>query len=462
MPPLAGSDPLPVAVAAKRGALEGLVVAAQRRVADGVYDNAPEGRKHGSFVAAVTARSPGIIAELKPRSPSEGPLLRMDAMAYADEVVAGGADALSILTDADYFGGSLSNLAQASRLAPCLMKDFIVAEPQLDAAERAGAAAVLLIERILGPERRAELLRAAQDRGLEVLLEVHGAREATSVQGCRADLVGVNARDLNTFRVDRAGADVALRTLAREGPVALLSGVRDRRDVQEATAAGAQAVLVGTTLLRSRLPRLAARSLRRPLAKVCGLRTVADVEVARGADLVGFVLSDRSPRAAASEELPRLVAAARAAGLATVLVSDLDDTPRILQAARSATPDIVQLHHAAASARGALQEAGFAVFLAVEPDQALPEGVDGFVFDSIAAGGSGRTHDWTATRARLEGLRGTLSLVAGGLDAKNAADALAASGASGADASSRLETAPGRKDEAAVRAFIAAVQGASA
>lgn len=451
-----------VAVAAKRGALERLVAAAHRRVAAGFYDNAPEGRKRGSLLSAVTARPPGIIAEMKPRSPSEGPLLRMEAMAYANEVVAGGADALSVLTDPDFFGGSLSNLAQASRLAPCLMKDFIVAERQLDAAERAGAAAVLLIERILGPERRTALLRAAHDRGLEVLLEVHGVREAAAVQGGRADLVGVNARDLDTFQVDRAGADAALRSLAREVPVALLSGVRDRRDVQEAAAAGAHALLVGTTLLRSRLPKLATRSLRRPLAKVCGLRSSADIAAARASDLVGFVLSDRSPRAVATDDLPRLVDEARTAGLATVLVSDLGDPQRILQAARSAKPDVVQLHSPAASARAALQQEGFAVFLAVEPGQNAPEGADGLLFDSAAAGGTGRTHDWATTRARLDGLRGTLHLVAGGLDAENAADALAASGASGADASSRLETEPGRKDSARIQAFIAAVQGAAA
>ncbi len=385
----------------------------------------------------------------------------MAPLDFASEVVAGGADALSVLTDPDFFGGSLATLAALAKAGvPTLMKDILVDERQLDAARTAGAAAVLLIERVLGADRRAILVRAAHDRGLEVLLETHGLRETEAVRGARADLVGVNARDLATFQVDRAEALAAVRVAADHGPTLLLSGVRDRRDVAEAAAHGATAILVGTSVLRSPVPRLAVRALRRPLAKVCGLRDADGVVCASGADLAGFILSDGSPRAAAPADLPALMEQARDVGLAPVLVTDVPDPARILAAARQAKPTLVQLHGPAKAAAASLNKAGFTVFFATQPGEAIAADAEGVVLDS-GAGGSGEAHDWRLDGRSLAGRRGLLAFVAGGLDADNAPAALAASGAAGADASSRLETSPGRKDRARVRAFIAAVQGAA-
>ena len=264
--------------------LAGFLAAARSRVAAGAY--APRGaalRPHGSLAQAVADGS-AILAELKPASPSEGRLLDGPAAplleAYGQE-----ADAISALTDPDHFGGSPDLLRQAHATGrPTLMKDFVVDEAQLDSAKHGGASAVLLIERALGAERREALVRAAHARGLEVLLEVFDAKDWQAARASQADLVGVNARDLETLKVDAAAATILLGQIAQERPAVALSGIHDRAGARLAWAAGAKAILVGTAAMRAADPALFLRSLRRPLAKACGLRSKADLDAAADAD----------------------------------------------------------------------------------------------------------------------------------------------------------------------------------
>jgi indole-3-glycerol phosphate synthase/phosphoribosylanthranilate isomerase len=377
---------------------------------------------------------------------------------------AGGADAVSVLTDADHFEGSPALLREAHATGlPTLMKDFVVDEAQLDAARHHGASAVLLVERALGAGRREELVRAAHGRGLEVLLEVFDAADWQAAKASGADLVGVNARDLDTLRVDPAAALVLLGQVAQERPGAAvaLSGIQDRAGARLAFAAGAGGVLIGTALLRSPDPALLLRSLRRPLAKVCGLRTPGDVAAAAraGADLAGLVVgSPDSPRNLGTLEAQRLNDEARAAGLRTVLVTRSTDLHAVREWCRLVRPDYLQLHAAQpvpAEWVRSLRSVPTHVLFGVGPDEPVPDGGAGAVLDGHAAGGSGRTHAW-----RPVALPGRLTLVAGGLDAGNAAEAVRRSRAWGADASSGLESAPGRKDPRRVEEFVRAVHSA--
>lgn len=402
-----------------------------------------------------------LIAELKPASPSEGRLLDRPAADVLRAYKDGGADALSILTDADHFQGSPALLreAHASGL-PTLMKDFIVDEAQLDSARHDGASAVLLIERALGAGLREKLVRAAHARGLEVLLEVFDAADWQAARSSEADLVGVNARDLDTLKVDSAAALLLLGQVAQERPGAAvaLSGISDRNGARLAFAAGAGGVLVGTALLRSPHPDLLLRSLRRPLAKVCGLRTEADVAAAAtaGADLVGLVVgSPTSPRNVSTLEAQRLNDAAHGAGLRTVLVTRSTELGAVREWCRLVRPDFLQLHGKAPPEWvHSLRSIPTQVLFGVGPGEAAPAEGAGVVLDGHAAGGSGQVHDWKPVAAS------GLTLVAGGLDASNAGEALRRSRAWGADASSRLESAPGRKDPSRIEAFVQAVHAA--
>ncbi|MSP16129.1 MAG: indole-3-glycerol phosphate synthase TrpC [Myxococcales bacterium] len=210
---------------------------------------------------------PRAIAEVKRASPSAGPIRPgADAAAIAREYASAGAAAVSVLTDARFFGGSLHDLAavRAAVTVPALRKDFLVDDYQLVEARAAGADAVLLIVAALEGAQLAELLAAATALGMDALVEVHDAGEAELALTAGARIVGVNHRDLRTFTIDR-GLTARLRSLIP--PDVLLvaeSGLRDAADVHALAAAGADAFLVGETLMRRPSPGDALRELLTP------------------------------------------------------------------------------------------------------------------------------------------------------------------------------------------------------
>src|SRR5881628_3263427 len=151
----------------------------------------------------------GLIAEVKRRSPSQGAIRTdLDPVAHAQAYVRGGAVAVSVLTDEAHFGGSLQDLERVAAAVdvPVLRKDFILDELQIMEARAAGASAVLLIARILEPDRMKALAHAAQQWGLATLIEVHDAGELEPALAARPGVLGINARDLSTFVVDLEGA----------------------------------------------------------------------------------------------------------------------------------------------------------------------------------------------------------------------------------------------------------------
>jgi indole-3-glycerol phosphate synthase len=205
-----------------------------------------------------------VIAELKKASPSKG-LIRADfsVRELAAELEAAGATALSVLTDDEFFQGSLENLptAAAAVKVPCLRKDFIVDDFQLLEARANSADAVLLIVAALSQEELDRLARGARARGLDVLCEVHDEEELQRALDAGCDLIGVNTRDLRTFRVDRNTA-LHLAELLPKGVVKVAeSGIRSGDDIARLRAAGYDAFLIGETLMRAERPGAALREL---------------------------------------------------------------------------------------------------------------------------------------------------------------------------------------------------------
>ncbi len=206
----------------------------------------------------------GLIAEVKRRSPSQGAIREdLDPVAHARGYVRGGAVAVSVLTDAAHFGGSLDDLARVAAAVPVpvLRKDFILDELQIMEARAAGASAVLLIARILEPDRMEALARAAQQWGLATLIEVHDAGELEPALAAGPGVLGINARDLSTFVVDLEGAKQLIARVPSGVPVVAESGVETRSDVEQLAAAGADFVLVGTSIARHTNPEGAVRAL---------------------------------------------------------------------------------------------------------------------------------------------------------------------------------------------------------
>jgi indole-3-glycerol phosphate synthase len=204
-----------------------------------------------SLRAALRGDRVRLIAEVKRKSPSAGVIRDgLEPGERAALYARHGAAAISVLTNGPHFGGSVEDLRTVASKAtvPVLRKDFILDELQIVEARAAGAAAVLLIVRALAPGRLRVLLASARSAGLEALVEVHTAGELDQALEAGADIVGVNSRDLDTFRIDATSAWELLATVPGNLVAVAESGMHGREDVQHAAAAGADGVLIGTAL----------------------------------------------------------------------------------------------------------------------------------------------------------------------------------------------------------------------
>src|SRR6266581_2460638 len=250
--------------------LDSILAVTRRRVAE-LRPHASELERRAAaapaprrFADALAGSLVGVIAEVKRRSPSVGAIAPgLDPVAHAAAYARGGAVAISVLTDEAHFGGSLDDLARVAQQValPTLRKDFILDELQLLEARAAGASAVLLIVRALAGRRLGALAAAARGQGLGVLVEVHTEAELERAVAASPTAIGVNSRDLASFTVDLEGA---VRLLARvpEGiPAVAESGIETRADVERVAAAGADLVLVGTSVARRDDPAAAVRAL---------------------------------------------------------------------------------------------------------------------------------------------------------------------------------------------------------
>jgi indole-3-glycerol phosphate synthase len=205
-----------------------------------------------------------VIAELKKASPSKG-LIRAEFCIeeLARELEAVGAAALSVLTDQEFFQGSLENLQRASAAVtiPCLRKDFILDEFQLLEARANSADAVLLIVAALTQTELTALARGARRRGLDILCEVHDEEELLQALDAGCDLIGVNTRDLRTFQVDAETAFRLADRLPKNVVRVAESGIKSGEDIARLRAAGYQAFLIGESLMRAERPGEALREL---------------------------------------------------------------------------------------------------------------------------------------------------------------------------------------------------------
>jgi indole-3-glycerol phosphate synthase len=217
-----------------------------------------------SLAQAVRMRSPAVIAECKRASPSAGVLRQgLDPEVLAKTYAGAGAAAISVVTEPDFFAGDPAWIAsvRAAVELPVLRKDFIFCRRQLEETVLLGADAVLLIQRILSAEAVDELVGAAHELGLEVLLEVFADEDPAPTAASDADLIGVNARDLSTFemRFDRV-AELA-EVLPTDRPRVAESGIHNRSDLDRLAGAGYDAFLVGQYLVTADDPGSALREL---------------------------------------------------------------------------------------------------------------------------------------------------------------------------------------------------------
>jgi indole-3-glycerol phosphate synthase/phosphoribosylanthranilate isomerase len=383
----------------------------------------------GRFRDALAGPGLAAIAEVKRRSPSAGDLRPgADPAQLAADFQRAGAAAVSILVD-ERFAGSIDDLRAARHAAqlPLLAKGFFREVSELVELEEAGADAVLLLLRDLDDREAQGLLDAADRLGLDALVEAHDEDELDRAVALGADLIGLNARDLGTFRIDREAQLELVTRAAGDRVVIAESGIGSRAQAAEAELAGADAVLVGSTLMRAADPAAKLEELLgRPLVKVCGLTRQEDADVAAeaGADLAGFILAKESPRRA-----ERILEVPKTMLSVAVLVGEPQET----------TADLVQLYERENGHRarnGALLRDGRQV--ATVLDQPWEDRDPDHLAKAAATGGR--------------------VVLAGGLSPENVGDAIAAVRPWAVDASSSLEVEPGIKDHDRIRAFVEAAR----
>jgi len=383
----------------------------------------------GRFRDALAQHGLRAIAEVKRRSPSAGDL-RPDAdpAALASAFERAGAAAVSILVD-ERFAGSPADLAAARSASgvPLLAKGFFSQRAELEELRRLGADAVLLLLRDLDNSQMHELMTAADELGLDTLVEAHDAEELQRAVDLDAAVIGINARDLSTFEIDRRAQLELVEAAPRDRVVVAESAIAARAHGAEAELAGADAVLVGSTLMRAPDPAAKLEELlARPLVKVCGLTREEDVAAAAeaGADLAGFILARETPRRA-----PAVLPVPDTMLSVAVHVGEVTDDGA----------DLVQLYareNGHRSRDGVLLRRGREVARVV--DRAWQE-ADPTHLDRAGA-----------AEGRI--------VLAGGLSPENVGEAIERVRPWAVDASSSLELEPGIKDHDRVRGYVEAAR----
>jgi indole-3-glycerol phosphate synthase / phosphoribosylanthranilate isomerase len=376
------------------------------------------------FADALSGPGLAAVAEFKRRSPSLGDI-RADAQVeeIVREYAQSGASAISVLVD-ERFSGTIDDLraARATTDVPLLAKGFFSTEEHLHELREAGADAALLILRDLDDETTARLIGYAEGIGLDALVEAHDLDELERAHRLGARVIGVNARDLSTFAIDR-DAQLQLVARAQADVVIAESAIHSRAQGAAAELAGADAILVGTSLMRAADPGAKLRELiSRPLVKVCGLtrQEDADAAVEAGADLLGFIFAEGSPRRA-----PAVLPVSDTVLTVAVFVGEPEE--------RGA--DLVQLY---AHEEGSVRGRDATLYRDGEPVARVAD---------LPWQGEDPEH-WQKARGddRL--------VLAGKLGPDNVRAAIDAVHPWAVDAASQLESAPGIKDHDKVRAFV--------
>lgn len=421
-----------------------------------------------------------IIAEIKRASPSKGVIKEnFEPTELARAYSRGGAIAVSVLTEEDYFRGSLDDLraVRTGSFLPILRKDFIVDEYQVYETADAGADALLLIVAALHDEQLSRFRHITEEElGMDALVEVHTADEMRRAQRCGAKLIGVNNRNLRTFEVS---LDVSVKLSQEAATVTVLvseSGLRTRDDLRRLQAVGYRGFLIGEALMRADDPAEVLRALTTEAAgkdmvrvKVCGITNLKDalVCVRAGADMLGFNFYRGSARYIAPEEARHVIEQLPSEVISVGIFVNEASPEKVAGIADVAGVAAVQLHGEETpfycQALHALKNRPVIKALRVQ-EGFIPEQVSDYeteailldAFNSKTRGGTGKRFDWSVAQQARPFV--SKLFLAGGLTPENVMEAIAVVRPYAVDVCSSVERTSGQKDEGRVREFIAAAK----
>ena len=408
-----------------------------------------------SLAAALARPGARFILEIKKASPSEGAIRPGGDPALLARGYANVADALSVLCDREYFGGSLDDLAAARGEfdGPILAKDFFIDLRQVALARLSGADAILVMLSLADDVLARALIDEARRFGMDALVEVHDESEMRRALALGAPLIGINNRDLRDLTIDLSTTE-RLAPLAEDRLLVSESGVSQRSDV-ERLAPLVDAFLIGSSLMRSEDPAQAARKLIFGRTKLCGLNCDADLRAARPAAFAGFVFVRGSPRHVTADEAAPLAGIARASGIRPVGVFAGDTIETVADVATLLNLHAVQLHggedadYVRALRRDLPPACEIWTAASVGRDALNSRGGDRVLFDN-GSGGSGASFDWSLIEGHGELGR---SIVAGGIGEHNA-PAARQLGAYAIDIGSSVDERPGRKSPEKIAALF--------
>ena len=406
----------------------------------------------------VALSEPGsrFILEIKKASPSGGMIRLYADAAELARSYAGVADALSVLTDAPFFGGSLGDLTRARGHfdGPILAKDFFLDLRQVVEARIAGADAVLVMLSLVDDATARKLIDEAERLGMDSLVEVHDEAEMRRANALGARIIGINNRDLRDLSIDLSTTE-RLAKLAGGAVLVCESGIGSRKDV-ERLSPHVDAFLVGSSLMRSADPGEAARELVFGRVKLCGLNRQEDFEGGRAATYAGLVFVPESPRSLSLGQAFRLSSGAlkRVGIFRNAPLGEVAHKASILGLSAVQLHGGEELDYIRALARQLSRDCEIWKAIEVEgPTAGTCDAADRLLFDS-GAGGTGRTFDWFAVQGHP---RLADAVVAGGIGPHNAA-AAAALGAHAIDVCSSLDERPGLKSSTKIRALFEALR----
>lgn len=450
------------------------------RPAELVRDGASEVRRNSQPHALRRAlESDGpikIIAELKRASPSQG-IIKDDfqPIEIARSYSSGGAAALSVLTEEDYFRGSLDDLrsVRENSSLPILRKDFIVDEYQIYETAEAGADGLLLIAAALNDEQISRFRKITEeDLRMDALVEVHTVDEIRRAERCGATLIGVNNRNLRTLEVS---LDVSINLAREASPGTLLvceSGLRSGDDLRRLQGCGYQGFLIGEALMRADDPAAALRSLitvaseEMVRVKVCGITNLNDALacVGAGVDMLGFNFYRRSPRYIAPAEARRIIERLPSEVTSIGVFVNEEGPEEVARIADLAGVTAVQLHGDEMPFYCQALKNHFVIkALRVQedfiPEQISEYGTDAILLDSFSAkvrGGTGERFDWSVAQSARQFV--SKLFLAGGLTPENIGEAVEIVQPYAVDVCSSVETTAGKKDVRRVRDFTKAAK----
>jgi indole-3-glycerol phosphate synthase/phosphoribosylanthranilate isomerase len=449
----------------------------QTRPLANVQAEAAQAAPPRDFVAALreSASRPALIAEVKRASPSRGLLVQdFDPLRLARTYQQNGAAAISVLTDEHFFQGRLDYLKVIREEIdlPLLRKDFVFDPYQVYEARAAGADAILLIVAMLSDDELHALHRLARELGMTALIEVHGEPELRRALALGPRLIGVNNRDLRTFRVDIETTARLRRFVPPDVTLVAESGIHTPADVDRLACIEADAMLVGESLVVAEDTGAKVQELTRPYTrvKICGITTRQDglAAVDAGADMLGFNFYPRSKRYIPPEKCVHIVSVLAQYTARVQLVGVFVNATRaeIEAITDECHLDLVQL--SGDEPPEFLRALGLPTLKGIRPASLEEAQAAAARFARPAApallvdayrpgeyGGTGHTGDWALARALAEQYP---ILLAGGLTPDNVAAAVAQVRPWGVDVASGVESSPSRKDAAKMKAFVQAAR----